>query len=83
MLVLLIFFFRLRSLFETVDEESSKKRRKSSCLTRDDVLMLCHLFYLPYEYGGNGNHLLKEFGWLKENGINDIENPTQFQVRWK
>lgn len=36
-------------------------------LTEDDLALLCDLFYLPFEHGGQGLQLLQEFNWLKSN----------------
>lgn len=36
-------------------------------LTADDLLLMCDLFYLPFEHGGKALHLLNEFHWLKIN----------------
>jgi hypothetical protein len=33
-------------------------------LTVDDVLLICHLFYLPYEHGPRANNLLQSACWL-------------------
>lgn len=36
-------------------------------LTQEDLSLLCDLFYLPFEHGGQGVQLLQEFNWLKSN----------------
>ncbi|XP_012259880.2 protein O-GlcNAcase [Athalia rosae] len=36
-------------------------------LTQEDLSLLCDLFYLPFEHGGQGIQLLQEFNWLKSN----------------
>ena len=36
-------------------------------LTTADLLLLCDLFYLPFEHGTYGIQLLQEFNWLKSN----------------
>lgn len=36
-------------------------------LTPEDLSLLCDLFYLPFEHGGQGIQLLQEFNWLKSN----------------
>lgn len=36
-------------------------------LTHEDLSLLCDLFYLPFEHGGQGVQLLQEFNWLKSN----------------
>ena len=32
-----------------------------------DLQFLCDLFYLPFEHGTQGLHILTEFQWLKTN----------------
>lgn len=36
-------------------------------MTVEDLSLLCDLFYLPFEHGGQGLQLLQEFNWLKSN----------------
>jgi hypothetical protein len=36
-------------------------------LNHEDLALLCDLFYLPFEHGGQGLQLLHEFNWLKSN----------------
>lgn len=36
-------------------------------LTEDDLILMCELFYLPFEHGAQGAQLLQEFMWLKAN----------------
>ncbi|KAK0083408.1 hypothetical protein PV325_008833 [Microctonus aethiopoides] len=36
-------------------------------LTHEDLSLLCDLFYLPFEHGGQGIQVLQEFNWLKSN----------------
>lgn len=38
-----------------------------NAITIDDLLLLCDLFYLPFEHGAKAIHLLNEFQWLKSN----------------
>lgn len=51
-------------------------------LAHEDLSLLCDLFYLPFEHGGQGIQLLQEFNWLKSNAhvaiskAND-ENPSR------
>lgn len=33
----------------------------------EDLVLLCDLFYLPFEHGSQGLQLLQEFHWLKTN----------------
>lgn len=45
--------------------ESSGESTISAEITADDLLLLCDLFYLPFEHGNKALHLLNEFQWLK------------------
>lgn len=36
-------------------------------LTEEDLLLLCDLFYLPFEHGPQSVQYLQEFNWLKSN----------------
>ncbi|XP_076367728.1 O-GlcNAcase isoform X1 [Tachypleus tridentatus] len=47
------------------DEDSEALSKQ---LTLDDISLLVDLFYLPFEHGSQGLHLLQEFHWLKTNG---------------
>lgn len=47
--------------------------RKDKDLTVEDLSLLCDLFYLPFEHGGQGLQLLQEFNWLKSNAHVVIE----------
>jgi protein O-GlcNAcase/histone acetyltransferase len=57
------------SQVETVsqDEIEDRKPTISQELNGDDLLLLCDLFYLPYEHGGQGIQIMEEFQWLKSN----------------
>lgn len=46
----------------SVDERSGFQN-----ITYDDILLLCDMFYLPFEHGKQGLALLNEFQWLKIN----------------
>ncbi|KAK7867627.1 hypothetical protein R5R35_014820 [Gryllus longicercus] len=41
--------------------------RNDKELAYEDLALLCDLFYLPFEHGGQGIQLLQEFNWLKSN----------------
>ena len=41
--------------------------KETNKLTQEDLCLLCDLFYLPFEHGGQGIQLLQEFNWLKSN----------------
>jgi len=34
---------------------------------RDDLAMICDMFYLPFEHGSKAQYVLSEFQWLKIN----------------
>lgn len=36
----------------------------ANALIADDLLLLCDLFYLPFEHGSRGLRLLHDFNWL-------------------
>ncbi|XP_059468397.1 protein O-GlcNAcase isoform X2 [Neocloeon triangulifer] len=38
-------------------------------LTEEDLILLCELFYLPFEHGAQGAQFLQEFTWLKLNAV--------------
>ncbi|CAB3372754.1 Hypothetical predicted protein [Cloeon dipterum] len=42
-------------------------------LTEEDLILLCELFYLPFEHGSQGSQLLQEFAWLKMNAAAVIQ----------
>ncbi|KAG5894231.1 hypothetical protein JTB14_002280 [Gonioctena quinquepunctata] len=48
-------------------ENNSDIERIKADLTYEDLALLCDLFYLPFEHGGQGLQLLQEFNWLKSN----------------
>lgn len=52
---------------DNVDQESSSIKDADKQLTQEDLCLLCDLFYLPFEHGGQGIQLLQEFNWLKSN----------------
>ena len=47
----------------TADDEKANLQT----ITYDDILLLCDLFYLPFEHGKQGLQLLNEFQYLKTN----------------
>lgn len=48
-------------------QESQESIDADKRLTQEDLSLLCDLFYLPFEHGGQGIQLLQEFNWLKSN----------------
>lgn len=63
---------------ETMHDESISEDEKSDTINYDDILLLCDLFYLPFEHGKQGLTIMEEFHWLKINayllsGIKDSE----------
>lgn len=51
----------------TGDSDSVDMKDVDKQLTQEDLSLLCDLFYLPFEHGGQGVQLLQEFNWLKGN----------------
>ncbi|KAJ8715469.1 hypothetical protein PYW07_009951 [Mythimna separata] len=51
---------------EVVDEpvENEDPSIDPNALVADDLLLLCDLFYLPFEHGSRGLRLLHDFNWL-------------------
>lgn len=47
-----------------IDEKPTPAEKE---INADDILLLCDLFYLPFEHGSQGLKLLNEFHWLKIN----------------
>ncbi|CAH1990493.1 unnamed protein product [Acanthoscelides obtectus] len=55
-------------VIENNDNDETGSGDKRGCeLTYEDVALLCDLFYLPFEHGGQALQLLQEFNWLKSN----------------
>ncbi|XP_065173924.1 protein O-GlcNAcase isoform X2 [Atheta coriaria] len=54
-------------LVENPPQEIENERKQSDQLTVEDLQLLCDLFYLPFEHGGQGLQILQEFNWLKSN----------------
>ncbi|XP_015429236.1 PREDICTED: protein O-GlcNAcase [Dufourea novaeangliae] len=52
---------------DNTDQESQDSIDADKRLTQEDLSLLCDLFYLPFEHGGQGIQLLQEFNWLKSN----------------
>lgn len=50
-----------------VEAMSDDEKFGNQTITYDDILLLCDLFYLPFEHGKQGLQLLNEFQWLKTN----------------
>lgn len=49
-------------------------------LTEEDLLLLCDLFYLPFEHGPLSVQYLTEFNWLKSNAhLVSNENQLKFK----
>ncbi|KAB0795141.1 hypothetical protein PPYR_11980 [Photinus pyralis] len=64
----------------------NENTRKECELTVEDLSLLCDLFYLPFEHGGQGLQLLQEFNWLKSNAplvmtSGAIKNKSQPEVQ--
>ncbi|XP_044726786.1 protein O-GlcNAcase isoform X2 [Chrysoperla carnea] len=55
------------NLSNTMIVEASGDKTSGKELTEEDLSLLCDLFYLPFEHGGQALQLLQEFNWLKSN----------------
>ncbi|XP_052744973.1 protein O-GlcNAcase isoform X3 [Bicyclus anynana] len=49
---------------EVTDEAVEGTSLDSDALTADDLLLLCDLFYLPFEHGSRGLRMMHDFHWL-------------------
>nr|CAD7407520.1 unnamed protein product [Timema poppensis] len=61
---------QLQALAEVCSSVTTSISEATLCekaLTHEDLALLCDLFYLPFEHGGQGIQLLQEFNWLKSN----------------
>lgn len=54
-------------IVETDGADGEGEKDKDKMLTIEDLGLLCDLFYLPFEHGGQGIQVLQEFNWLKSN----------------
>ncbi|XP_019868330.1 protein O-GlcNAcase isoform X2 [Aethina tumida] len=52
---------------QMVIESQTECDKRGNELTYEDLSLLCDLFYLPFEHGGQGLQMLQEFNWLKSN----------------
>jgi len=67
------------SPFNKLDSMRMREKQKLDeleKLTVSDLLLICDLFYLPYEYGPRAVHLLKEAHWL----ISNVERVANVQT---
>ncbi|XP_045506517.1 protein O-GlcNAcase isoform X2 [Colias croceus] len=51
-------------MVEPVEVSDEALEQSANALTADDLLLLCDLFYLPFEHGSRGLRLLHDFHWL-------------------
>ncbi|XP_039760724.1 protein O-GlcNAcase isoform X3 [Pararge aegeria] len=49
---------------EVTDEAVEESSLDPDALTADDLLLLCDLFYLPFEHGSRGLRMMHDFHWL-------------------
>ncbi|CAL8115404.1 unnamed protein product [Orchesella dallaii] len=68
-------------------EDDSKHENAQQELTVEDLRLLCDLFYLPFEHGGQGLLLLHDFQWLKTNsnlvaGIAEADKSKPEVAEW-
>ncbi|XP_076249810.1 O-GlcNAcase isoform X2 [Calliopsis andreniformis] len=52
---------------DNVEQDSQDHLDIDKQLTPEDLSLLCDLFYLPFQHGGQGIQLLQDFNWLKSN----------------
>ncbi|KAF7993713.1 hypothetical protein HCN44_010308 [Aphidius gifuensis] len=52
---------------ENINNLDSDIKDVNKQLTYEDLSLLCDLFYLPFEHGGQAIQVLQEFNWLKIN----------------
>ncbi|XP_031838297.1 O-GlcNAcase isoform X2 [Nomia melanderi] len=62
---------------DNTDQESQDSIDADKRLTQEDLSLLCDLFYLPFEHGGQGILLLQEFNWLKSNAHVVMKKPKE------
>nr|CAG4646837.1 EOG090X01OH [Megafenestra aurita]SVE92239.1 EOG090X01OH [Megafenestra aurita] len=62
---------------DVVMESERKEEEEDYQLTVDDLVLLCDVFYLPFEHGPQGMQLLQEFNWLKLNSHLVSSNPSK------
>lgn len=71
---------------ETMQDESISEDDKFDPINYDDILLLCDLFYLPFEHGKQGLSIMTEFHWLKVNaylisGIKEGANSPKTEIQ--
>lgn len=71
-------FNPLKDIQQTLENEDIQMHEASqlSRITSLDILLLCDLFYLPFEHGEKALHLLNEFQWIKSNAQVLLSNET-------
>ncbi|XP_072935838.1 protein O-GlcNAcase [Epargyreus clarus] len=47
-----------------VTDETLEDSGEANAITADDLVLLCDLFYLPFEHGSRGLRLMHDFNWL-------------------
>lgn len=60
--------------------EGDKEWKKKKVFGKEDLLLLCHFFYLPYEDGEKAREIISQFKWLKDNAIDYQKPPIQEKV---
>lgn len=58
-------------------EGERKDEEEDYQLGLEDLLLLCDVFYLPFEHGPQGMQLIQEFNWLKINAHLVAGNPSK------
>ena len=45
----------------------NKKKENDANVTKEDLMLMVDLFFLPYEHGSKAKHLVSEFKWIQAN----------------
>lgn len=53
---------------------------EANALTADDLLLLCDLFYLPFEHGSRGLRLLHDYNWLVQHAATVLPKQNKPEV---
>lgn len=53
---------------------------EENALTADDLMLLCDLFYLPFEHGSRGLRLMHDFHWLTTHAASILQKGNKSEV---
>ncbi|GBP32443.1 Protein O-GlcNAcase [Eumeta japonica] len=68
---------------ETVDEVTEDSSNDVSVVTADDLVLLCDLFYLPFEHGSRGLRMLHDFHWLVTHAATVLQRANTEVCEWR